>query len=65
MINVRLDRLPMSWPIWKLVLMVALGAWFEIYDVFFTAYIGPGLVESGIFTTSTVNCFGFAGLGLS
>ncbi|KWV48443.1 MFS transporter [Bradyrhizobium macuxiense] len=63
MINARLDRLPMSWPIWKLVLMVALGAWFEIYDVFFTAYIGPGLVRSGIFTTSTVNFFGFAGLG--
>ncbi|MES5482422.1 MFS transporter [Bradyrhizobium sp. INPA03-11B] len=62
-INARLDRLPMSWPIWKLVLMVALGAWFEIYDVFFTAYIGPGLVRSGIFTTSTVNFFGFAGLG--
>ncbi|GLR89726.1 MFS transporter [Bradyrhizobium iriomotense] len=43
--------------------MVALGAWFEIYDVFFTAYIGPGLVRSGIFTTSTANFFGFAGLG--
>ncbi|WP_375784671.1 MFS transporter [Bradyrhizobium sp. Pha-3] len=63
MINARLDRLPMSWPIWKLVLMVALGAWFEIYDVFFTAYIGPGLVRSGTFTTSTVNFFSFAGLG--
>ncbi|OAF06295.1 MFS transporter [Bradyrhizobium neotropicale] len=62
LINARLDRLPMGWPIWRLVLMVALGAWFEIYDVFFTAYIGPGL-RSGIFTTSTVNFFGFTGLG--
>ncbi|WP_439406920.1 MFS transporter [Bradyrhizobium sp. DASA03076] len=63
MINARLDRLPMSRPIWKLVLMVGLCAWFEIYDIFFTADIGPGRVRSGIFTTSTTNFFGFAGLG--
>jgi MFS transporter, putative metabolite:H+ symporter len=63
MINARLDRLPMCPSIWKLVLMVAMGGWFEIYDVFFTAYIGPGLVKSGTFTTSTVHFFGFSGLG--
>src|SRR5580698_8244233 len=45
----RLDRLPMGWPIWRLVLLLSAGAFFEIYDLFLTADLSPGLVRAGIF----------------
>lgn len=43
--------------------MVALGGWFEFYDLFMTAYIGPGLVRSGIYSVTTSSFFGLTGLG--
>ncbi len=48
-IGARLDRLPMAWPIWRLVLLLSAGAFFEIYDLFLTASLSPGLVRAGIF----------------
>ena len=45
----RLDRLPAGGPLWRLVALLSLGAFFEIYDLFLTAYLSPGLVRSGIF----------------
>jgi len=61
-INARLDRLPATRYIWKLVLLLSLGGCFEFYDLFLTAYIGPGLVRSGIFSRASVSFFGFSGL---
>ena len=61
-IGARLDRLPATRYIWKLVLLLSLGGCFEIYDLFFTAYIGPGLVRSGLFSSSSASFFGFNGL---
>jgi putative MFS transporter len=61
-ISARLDRLPATRTIWKLVLMLSLGGCFEYYDLFFTAYIGPGLVRSGIFSSTSASFFGFTGL---
>lgn len=61
-INARIDRLPSSFAIWLMVVMLALGGWFEYYDMLFTAYIGPGLVKSGLFSATTTNFFGFTGL---
>lgn len=61
-ITARLGRLPMTRSTWKLVLLLALGGWFEIYDMFFTAYVGPGMVKSGIFSNTTASFFGFSGL---
>src|SRR6202790_2187062 len=61
-IGARLDRLPATRSIWKLVLMLSLGGCFEYYDLFFTAYIGPGLVRSGLFTSTSAAFFGFNGL---
>src|ERR1700678_27459 len=61
-ISARLDRLPATRYIWKLVLLLSLGGCFEYYDLFFTAYIGPGLVHSGIFSTTSATFFGFSGL---
>jgi len=48
-IAARMERLPARGPIVLMVLMLAFGAFFEIYDVFLTAYIAPALVKSGIF----------------
>jgi len=62
-INARIDRLPATRSVWMLVLMVSIGGWFEFYDLFFTAYVGPGLVRSGIYSTTTTSFFGFTGLG--
>ena len=62
-INARIDRLPATRTIWTLVLLLALGGWFEFYDLFFTAYVGPGLVKSGLYSTTTASFFGFSGLG--
>src|SRR5271156_6861068 len=58
----RLERLPATRYIWSLVLLLSLGGWFEYYDLFFTAYVGPGLVRSGLFTSTSVAFFGFNGL---
>ena len=62
-ISARLDRLPPSRPIWTLVGLLALGGWFELYDMFLTAYIGPGMVRSGIFVRTTASIFDLHGLG--
>lgn len=61
-IGARLDRLPATRSIWKLVLMLSLGGCFEYYDLFFTAYIGPGLVRTGMFSSTSASFFGFTGL---
>lgn len=44
----RLDRLPATPYIWKLVALLSLGGLFEFYDLFITAYIIPGLVKAGL-----------------
>ena len=54
----RLDRLPDSRYIRRLVILLSLGGCFEFYDLFFTAYIAPALYQSGIFTPTTKDFFG-------
>ncbi|HEX8740997.1 MAG TPA: MFS transporter, partial [Casimicrobiaceae bacterium] len=44
-----------------LILLLSLGGCFEFYDLFFTAYIAPGLFKSGIFTATTRALFGMQG----
>src|SRR5579863_3692426 len=61
-ISARLDRLPATRYIWRLVVLLSLGGCFEFYDLFFTAYIGPGLVRSGFFSAASAHFFGFDGL---
>jgi putative MFS transporter len=46
-----------------LVFLLSIGGWFEFYDLFFTAYVGPGLVKSGLYATTTASFFGVSGLG--
>ena len=62
MITARLDRLPATRHMWILVLLLSLGSCFEIYDLFFTAYVAPALFKAHIFTATTVSFFGMTGL---
>jgi putative MFS transporter len=62
LITARLDRLPMTRHIWVLVTLIALGGFFEVYDLFFTGYVAPGLFADKIFTSTTTSLFGMTGL---
>jgi putative MFS transporter len=65
----RLDRLPATRHIWLLVTLISLGGCFEIYDLFLTAYIAPGLAKAGYFTPESLGVlnilgpYGVAGVG--
>ena len=65
----RLDRLPMTRHLWLLVTLISLGGCFELYDLFLTAYIAPGLLKAGYFTPELLGLFsvlgpyGVAGIG--
>jgi putative MFS transporter len=62
-ISRRLESLPASSYLWRLVILLSLGGCFEVYDLFFTGYIAPGLNRSGLLTTTTQAFFGFSGMG--
>src|SRR5450432_1327910 len=62
-ISRRLESLPASSYLWGLVILLSLGGCFEIYDLFLTGYIAPGLTRSGLLTTTTQAFFGFSGIG--
>lgn len=62
-ISRRLESLPASAYLWRLVILLSLGGCFEIYDLFLTAYIAPGLGRSKLLTTTTQAFFGFSGIG--
>ncbi len=50
----RLDRLPRSWHVWRMVVLISLGGVFEFYDLFFTGYVAPGMIKSGLFTPESL-----------
>ena len=53
----RLDRLPATGSIWRLVTLISLGGFFEYYDLFFTGYVAPGMVASGLFKPESLGVF--------
>src|SRR5215469_14355571 len=59
----RLDRLPLTRGLWRLVILISFGGAFEFYDLLMTAYIAPGLVASGLFTARPVGFFATEGVG--
>src|ERR1700691_678520 len=61
-ISARLDRMPATRTIWKFVVLLSLGFFFELYDLLYSGYIAPGLVKSGILTTTTAGLFGMNGV---
>jgi len=54
----RIDRLPSCGAVWRLVALLSFGGFFEIYDLFQTAYLSPGLIAAGIFRTGSKGLFG-------
>ena len=59
-ITARIDRLPACWTVWRLIVLLSLGAFFEMYDLFQTAYVSPGLISSGIFRVGAKGLFGLS-----
>jgi MFS transporter, putative metabolite:H+ symporter len=59
-IMARIDRLPSCRAIWRLVVLLSFGGFFEIYDLFQTAYLSPGLIAAGIFRTGSKGLFGLS-----
>lgn len=61
-IAARLDRLPATRTIWKFVVLLSLGFFFELYDLLYSGYVAPGIVKSGILTSTTAGLFGMTGV---
>ncbi len=57
-LSARLDRLPATRSLWRLVALLSIGGFFELYDLFQTAYISPGLLRDGVFHTGAAGVFG-------
>ena len=53
----RLDRLPGTRHMWRLVTLLSLGGMFEFYDLFMTGYVVPGLMKAGLLTNVAVSIF--------
>jgi len=61
-ISQRLERLQPSRALWRLVVLLSLGGFFEYYELFSTAFVVPGIIKSGILTTATTGFFGMTGV---
>ncbi|HEY2609070.1 MAG TPA: MFS transporter [Paraburkholderia sp.] len=62
-VSARLDRLPPTRYFSGLVVRIAIGGWFEFYEMFMAAYISLGLIGSGLYRATTAGLFdvnGFA-----
>jgi putative MFS transporter len=62
-IAARLDRLPFSRTLWRLALLISLGGAFELYDIFLSTYIAPGLTASGLFVATAPDFFAHNSIG--
>ncbi len=58
----RMNRLPATRTIWKLVALLSLALFFELYELLLTGVIAPGLTASGVLTTTTAGLFGASGI---
>ena len=63
LIAARLDRLPLSRTVWRLIFLISLGGAFEFYDLFLSPYVAPGLVAGGMFANTTAGLFAINGVG--
>ena len=61
-IAARIDRLPASRFVGRMVTRISLSAIFEAYDIFMIAYIAVGLIKGGIFVPTTPSFFDVTGI---
>ncbi|MGF0238013.1 MFS transporter [Rhodococcus sp. IEGM1300] len=61
MIAARLDRLPASKSLWRFVTLLALGGFFETFEMFSTSFVLPGIVRSGVLVSTTEGFFALNG----
>jgi putative MFS transporter len=47
---------------WKFIVLLSLGFFFELYDLLYSGYVAPGIVKSGILTSNTVGLFDMTGV---
>ncbi len=59
-ITARLNRLPPSRTMWRLVMLLSFCGFFEIYEIALTAFLSPGLIREGIFHAGAKGFFGLA-----
>lgn len=57
-VGARLDRLPPTRYIWRLVALLSFGAFFEIYDLALTAPLSLGLLVAGVFHLGAAGLLG-------
>ncbi len=62
-IAARLDRLPFTRTLWRLALLISLGGAFELYDIFLSTYIAPGLTAGGLFVATAPDFFAHNSIG--
>lgn len=60
-VSARMDRLPRSRYIAITSARIALGGWFEFYELFIAGYISLGLIHSGLFTKTSTGYFDWHG----
>lgn len=61
LVSERLDRLPSCGYLKGLTARIALGGWFEFYEMFMAGYIALGLVGGGLFTEKSRGYFDLTG----
>ncbi len=61
-ISARIDRLPATRGIWRTILLLSFGMFFELYDLLFSGYIAPSLVKLHVLTQTTPGLFGTTGV---
>ncbi len=59
-IAARIDALPSSKSLWRFISLLALGGFFELYDLFETGYISSGLISEKIFHLGKEGVFGIS-----
>lgn len=59
-IAARIDDLPSCKALWSFIALLSLGGFFELFDLFQSAYISPGLIASHIFAQGNHGVFGFS-----
>jgi putative MFS transporter len=60
-VSARMDRLPRSRYLAITSIRIALGSWFEFYELFIAGYISLGLINSGLFTKKSTGYFDWHG----